>query len=59
VVEALSALVERGQRGDRLPAERELAFRLGVGRAAIRHALSALDAAELISKRPQVGSFIC
>jgi DNA-binding FadR family transcriptional regulator len=58
VTRAIAALVEHGRRGDRLPAERELASRLGVGRAAVRRALSELDAAELTVTRAQAGTFI-
>ncbi|MGI9951514.1 FadR/GntR family transcriptional regulator [Moorellaceae bacterium AZ2] len=44
--------------GDRLPSERELAERLGVSRASVREALSALAAMGVISIRPGEGTFV-
>lgn len=44
--------------GARLPTERELAERLGVTRAAVRHALSYLDAAGRISREVGRGTFL-
>lgn len=41
--------------GERLPHERELALRFGVGRATLRDALAALKEAELIESRPGRG----
>ncbi|MCE3555918.1 winged helix-turn-helix domain-containing protein [Pseudonocardia sp. RS11V-5] len=58
VARALALLVARGRPGDRLPAERDLARRLGVGRAAVRRALSQLAAAELVSTRRQSGTYV-
>ncbi|HBT46687.1 MAG TPA: GntR family transcriptional regulator [Peptococcaceae bacterium] len=44
--------------GDRLPSERELAERLGVSRASVREALTALAAMGVISVRPGEGTFV-
>jgi DNA-binding FadR family transcriptional regulator len=44
--------------GMRLPAERELAQRLGVGRASVREALGALQLRGLVETRPGAGSFV-
>jgi DNA-binding FadR family transcriptional regulator len=44
--------------GMRLPGERELAQRLGVGRASVREALGALQVRGLVETRPGAGSFI-
>ncbi|MEU7811708.1 GntR family transcriptional regulator [Pseudonocardia sp. NPDC049154] len=55
---SIEALVERGRAGDRLPAERDLAERFGVGRAAVRKALSELGEAGRIVTHAQAGSFI-
>src|SRR3546814_18236221 len=43
--------------GGRLPAERELADQLGVGRRVLRRALGALEADGLISRRQGSGTF--
>lgn len=53
VVETLTARILRGDMrpGDALPSENELADRLGVGRSAVREALSRLATARLISMR--------
>jgi DNA-binding FadR family transcriptional regulator len=44
--------------GMRLPGERELAQRLGVGRASVREALGALQVRGLVETRPGAGSFV-
>jgi DNA-binding FadR family transcriptional regulator len=44
--------------GERLPAERELARRLEVGRASVREAIAALQVAGMLETRPGSGSFV-
>jgi len=44
--------------GERLPSERELARRLGVGRASLREALAALGVEGVLVTRPGAGSFV-
>ena len=44
--------------GDRLPSERELMVRLGVGRSTIREALRSLAMMNLVDMRPGQGSFV-
>jgi DNA-binding FadR family transcriptional regulator len=44
--------------GERLPSERDLARRLEVGRASVREAIAALQAAGMIETRPGSGSFV-
>jgi DNA-binding FadR family transcriptional regulator len=44
--------------GMRLPAERELAQQLGVGRASVREALGALQVRGVLETRPGAGSFV-
>jgi len=44
--------------GDKLPTERELAEKLGVGRSSVREALRALSAIGLLEARPGDGTFV-
>ncbi len=44
--------------GARLPAERELATRLGVGRSAVREALAALELLGIVNVRPGSGTYL-
>jgi GntR family transcriptional regulator of arabinose operon len=44
--------------GDKLPGERELADRLGIGRMALRPLLEALENEGLVERRPQSGTFL-
>lgn len=59
-VDALYELIEDGvyQAGQSLPAEAELAVRLGVSRSTIREALSHLEKDGLIVRKQGVGTFI-
>ena len=44
--------------GARLPAERQLATQLGVGRSAVREALAALEVLGIVSVRPGSGTYL-
>lgn len=44
--------------GDRVPSERALAEKLGVGRSAVREALAALELLGLVEVRPGAGTFV-
>ncbi|MFV0461080.1 MAG: FadR/GntR family transcriptional regulator [Actinomycetales bacterium] len=44
--------------GQRLPAERQLAAQLGVGRSAVREALAALEILGIVSVRPGSGTYL-
>ncbi|MCA0438619.1 MAG: FadR family transcriptional regulator [Austwickia sp.] len=46
------------QPGDRLPAERQLAASLGVGRSAVREALAALEILGVVTVRPGSGTYL-
>jgi GntR family transcriptional regulator, transcriptional repressor for pyruvate dehydrogenase complex len=64
VPEAAIAEIQRAfetgslQEGDRLPAERELATRLGIGRSSVREAILALETMGVVEVRHGVGAFI-
>ncbi len=60
IVDQIKNLIEQGelQAGDRLPSERELAAQFGVGRPAVREALSALEMMGLIEIQPGQGAYI-
>ena len=45
--------------GDKLPSDRDLAAKFGVGRTALREALKVLSVLGLIDIRPGQGTFIC
>lgn len=60
VVEQLGDLMRSGEflPGRRLPAERDLAKTLGVGRSAVREAMIALEIAGLVEARTGSGTFV-
>ena len=60
IIEQISELIYEGElkKGDRLPSERQLKKDLGVSRASIREAFSALEMIGLIESRPGEGTFI-
>jgi DNA-binding FadR family transcriptional regulator len=60
VAQRLAADIAAGRLapGQRLPSERDLARRLGVGRASVREALGALANEGLLETRPGSGSFV-
>lgn len=60
VIDQIKNLIYEGKlkRGDKLPSERELKKQLGVSRASIREAFSALEMVGLIQSRPGEGTFI-
>ena len=60
IVEQLKELISKGElkHGQKLPAERELAESLGVSRASVREALTALEAIGILDIRPGDGTFI-
>ncbi len=60
VVSHVRALIERGalRRGDRLPAERDLATQIGVSRPTVRAGLRALAAMGVVHSRHGSGTFI-
>ena len=60
VVAQITDMIYEGklQKGDKLPSERKLKEQLGVSRASIREAFSALEMLGLIQSRPGEGTFI-
>lgn len=60
VIGQIKNLIYEGEigRGDKLPSERKLKKQLGVSRASIREAFSALEVIGLIKSRPGEGTFI-
>ncbi|MDD2422403.1 MAG: GntR family transcriptional regulator, partial [Heliobacteriaceae bacterium] len=60
IVEQLRALIAKGNLmpGDKLPSERELSERLGVSRASVREALTALEVMGILDVRPGDGTFV-
>lgn len=60
VIQQIKDLIYQGKlkKGDRLPSERDLTSMLGVSRASIREAFSALELLGLIETRPGEGTFI-
>ena len=60
VVSYVRGLIERGQlrRGDRLPAERDLATQIGVSRPTVRAGLRALAAMGVVQSRHGSGTYI-
>ncbi|MDA0747126.1 MAG: FadR/GntR family transcriptional regulator [bacterium] len=61
IVSRIVDLVSRGtlQPGDRLPAERELCKRFGVGRTSLREALRSLSVMGILDGRVGEGTFVC
>ncbi len=60
VAEQVSRLIETGElaRGERLPAERDLAAKLGVSRPTVREAMIALEIAGLVEVRTGAGIYV-
>jgi GntR family transcriptional repressor for pyruvate dehydrogenase complex len=60
IIKQIKNLLSSGQlkQGDRLPSERQLADRFGVGRTYVRDAIKKLEFYGIIKKVPQSGSFI-
>ena len=56
--QALTELVERSEPGEVLPSEPKLAEQLGVSRATLREAMSALEDRGMIVRRQGVGTYI-
>jgi len=60
IISQIQSMIEKGelQQGDKLPSEVLLAEMMGVGRPAIREALSALEIMKVVEIRPGEGTFI-
>ena len=60
IVSQITSLILEGdlQVGDRLPSERELCERFGVGRNSVREAVRALESANLVTTRHGDGTFV-
>jgi GntR family transcriptional regulator, transcriptional repressor for pyruvate dehydrogenase complex len=60
VAERIAELIRTGevQPGQRLPSERQLALRLGVGRPSVREALRGLERSRIIDIRHRQGAFV-
>jgi GntR family transcriptional repressor for pyruvate dehydrogenase complex len=60
IVEQLKGMISRGdlQPGNKLPAERDMAESLGVSRASVREALTALETMGILDIRPGEGTFV-
>ena len=61
VVAQIQEMIMHGElkKGDRLPPERQLAEMLGVGRPALKQAISALEVLGIIRSRQGAGACIC
>lgn len=59
-VQRILELIEEGKLevGDRLPGQRELASRLGIGRSSVREAVRYLEAVGMLETRPGLGTFV-
>ncbi|SDN55584.1 FadR/GntR family transcriptional regulator [Alkalicoccus daliensis] len=60
ILQHIESLMIEGyiEAGDKLPSERELAEKLGVGRSSVREALRALELLDLIETRKGEGTFL-
>jgi len=60
IVEQLKDMISRGELkpGTKLPSERDMAESLGVSRASVREALTALEAIGILDIRPGEGTFV-
>lgn len=60
IVEQLKEMISNGELkpGQRLPSERDMAESLGVSRASVREALTALEAIGILDIRPGEGTFV-
>lgn len=60
IVEQLKDMITRGELkpGNKLPSERDMAESLGVSRASVREALTALEAIGILDIRPGDGTFV-